>query len=112
MFIKKISNSKIQFFKSVRVKFLPFKTVFQFYSSFIGMAQTSMSGNDMMNTSTIHTNLSRLPEQARNELVPFETRISFANNLEASGDGLSYVLACALRKFIFIIFEILQTVNF
>jgi hypothetical protein len=64
-----------------------------------GMAANSMGGNvNMMSTSMIHTNLARLPEQARNELVPFESRISFANTLEASGDGLSYILVCALQR--------------
>lgn len=61
------------------------------------MGQRPMSRGDVMgNMSMIHTNLARLPEQARNELVSFENRISFANNLEASSDGISYILSCTL----------------
>jgi hypothetical protein len=63
------------------------------------MGQGPMGGNDMMGgISMIHSNLSRLPEQARNELVNFESRISFASSLEASSDGLSYILVCTLSK--------------
>ncbi|KAI6177174.1 Mediator of RNA polymerase II transcription subunit 15 [Aphelenchoides bicaudatus] len=65
--------------------------------NYAGMAQNSMGGNDMMGISMVNSNLSRLPEHARNELVQFESRISFANSLEVSADGLAYILVCTLR---------------
>jgi hypothetical protein len=66
----------------------------------MGSDYSSGLGGDMMTASSTinNANLARLPEQARSELTAFEARISYANNLEASTDGLSYVLVCTLSK--------------
>ncbi|KAI6235392.1 Mediator of RNA polymerase II transcription subunit 15 [Aphelenchoides besseyi] len=66
-----------------------------------GLPQNSTSGNvEMVGNSMTVTNpsLTRIPDQARNELAQFESRINFSSNVETSVDGMSFIVVCVLKR--------------
>lgn len=73
-----------------------------FIPSTSGMSSSSMSGSVEMagagGASASNPSLNRLPDQAKNELAQFESRINFTSNGDLSADGMSQIVVCSLSK--------------